>query len=250
MLPPKAEILNKCARRPDILLMILSGDGVFHTLQGEGETAGVPTVFVRLQGCNLRCKWRNGGACDAKYTWDAEHAGEARETSSSEVAEEIKRFDCRRVTWTGGEPVLQQDEILETIRILPADYAHELQTNGAVPLKPEFLAEIDLLNCSPKLPSSDNPKEAAFRPDVLASIAGHPHAWFFFVIPDHEALAEAEKYVRGANLPEDRIVLMPEGVTRDVLNERMRWLANECLKRGWRLSPRLQIDLWDNERRH
>ena len=79
---------------------------IFHSLQGEGVTAGRPSVFLRLATCNLACSW-----CDTKYTWDWDSYENEREVVSlfvSEVEERLLRFGCPRLVITGGEPLMQQ----------------------------------------------------------------------------------------------------------------------------------------------
>src|SRR5258708_21149402 len=71
---------------------------IFYSIQGESTHAGRPCVFVRLTGCNLRCKW-----CDTEYAFY-----EGRRMSISEVAEKIRGYRCDLVEGTGGEPLVQQ----------------------------------------------------------------------------------------------------------------------------------------------
>ncbi len=81
---------------------------IFYSIQGESSFAGLPCVFVRLTWCNLRCAW-----CDSEYTF----AG-GRETSVEAVIEQIRRYRCRLVEITGGEPLVQKRECLELVRRL------------------------------------------------------------------------------------------------------------------------------------
>ena len=79
---------------------------IFYSLQGEGVTAGRPSVFLRLGTCNLSCSW-----CDTKYTWDWEsydYDSEVVAMSLSEVEERVLGFGCPRLVITGGEPMMQQ----------------------------------------------------------------------------------------------------------------------------------------------
>jgi 7-carboxy-7-deazaguanine synthase len=74
---------------------------IFHSIQGEGRLAGLPSVFIRTSGCNLRCAW-----CDTPYTsWKPE----GRERSLDEIVAEVNRCACRHVVLTGGEPLLAKD---------------------------------------------------------------------------------------------------------------------------------------------
>ncbi len=79
---------------------------IFYSLQGEGVTAGTPTVFLRLANCNLSCSW-----CDTKYTWDWQSYDPQREVmelSDDEAHERILAFECPHLVITGGEPLMQQ----------------------------------------------------------------------------------------------------------------------------------------------
>jgi len=95
---------------------------IFYSLQGETRTVGLPTVFVRLTGCPLRCTY-----CDTAYAF---HGGEKRDIS--DIVEEVSQYNPRYVTVTGGEPLAQQTchELLSTLCDLGAEVS--LETSGAI----------------------------------------------------------------------------------------------------------------------
>lgn len=97
---------------------------IFTDLEGEGTEAGVPTLFVRLTGCNLRCSW-----CDTKYSYSG-----GVEMPVAEVAAVINKSPINRVSITGGEPLLQKDEVLKLMRLCPGR-KFNIETNGSVSLK-------------------------------------------------------------------------------------------------------------------
>jgi 7-carboxy-7-deazaguanine synthase len=72
---------------------------IFYSIQGEGTLVGVPSIFLRLTGCNLRCSF-----CDTTYAYE-----QGTEMSIQEILDEIKKFACTTVCLTGGEPLLQKD---------------------------------------------------------------------------------------------------------------------------------------------
>src|SRR5712692_10124668 len=100
----------------------------FFSIQGEGVTAGVPAVFVRLQGCSVGCVW-----CDTRYSWDP--AG-GREVDLNAIVAEAVAFPCRRVVVTGGEP-LESSAFLPLIQALAErGFTLEVETSGTLPPPP------------------------------------------------------------------------------------------------------------------
>ena len=123
---------------------------IFHSVQGEGFHNGVPHIFVRFGNCNLRCEW-----CDTDFLT-------FNEMSLDSIIEEISKFDCERVIFTGGEPCLQD---LETIgRRLKEHGKHlSIETNGTI-VVPEI---IDWICVSPKDQLYPNVKISQRKGDEL-----------------------------------------------------------------------------------
>ncbi len=122
---------------------------IFFTIQGEGVEIGLPTVFVRLFVCDLRCTW-----CDSMY---AVEGTDFKEMTIEEVRAEIKRFNCKRVCFTGGEPLIQKKE-LETLAkdLVKDDYEMVLETSGHKEPPPIFFwADSCLISMDCKCPSSE-----------------------------------------------------------------------------------------------
>mgnify|MGYP003444895646 CR=1 FL=1 len=97
---------------------------IFKSIQGESSFAGIPTVFVRLTGCNLRCQW-----CDTKYAYD-----EGVDLIVDEVIGRVNAFRLQFIQITGGEPLLQEDVYELMDRLLNMDYNVSLETNGSINL--------------------------------------------------------------------------------------------------------------------
>ena len=98
---------------------------IYYSLQGETRSVGIPTIFVRLTGCPLRCQY-----CDTSYAFDG---GEIIELDS--ILKEVKDFDCRYVTVTGGEP-LAQPNCVELLEILcDAKFKVSVETSGAISIE-------------------------------------------------------------------------------------------------------------------
>jgi len=98
---------------------------IFYSIQGEGTRVGLPFVFIRLQGCLLRCVW-----CDTPYALERKEI--ATIMNGKELWEAMKQYDCKRIMLTGGEP-LEQEDIFEFITYLcDEDYEVVIETNGQV----------------------------------------------------------------------------------------------------------------------
>ena len=237
---------------------------IFHTLQGEGPTAGTPAVFIRAATCNLHCVW-----CDSDHTWNYEgtpwpHANDSLPTygkyrrseavieiDPAAAARRILAYDCPRVVITGGEPLLQQAEFLELIHHLRRerpDTVIEVETNATRCPSPEFAAAVDQFNTSPKLSNSGVNESLRLQPAALAWFATSPKAWFKFVVAQAADLTEIQHLRERFMLPAERILLMPEGRTAADLDRTARWLADHCRASGFRFCDRLHIRLWGDRR--
>lgn len=99
---------------------------IFHSLQGEADAVGYPTVFVRLTGCPLRCQY-----CDTEYAF---HAGEWQDLGT--IIEEVRRFATRHVCVTGGEPLAQPNCLKLLTRLCDEGFEVSLETSGALDIGP------------------------------------------------------------------------------------------------------------------
>ncbi len=232
---------------------------IFYTLQGEGVSMGMPSVFIRSSLCNLHCSW-----CDTAYTWNWEetpwnHEEDVKylkseyivELSSAEVSEIVMQYDCKNVILTGGEPLLQQDGWTELIKALLAtdpNYRFEVETNGTQ-FPDDFMAgTIDQWNVSTKLSNSGNDEKLRIKDKAMIYFAQQDNAWFKFVVQDESDLTEVQALESKFSLPKDRILLMPEGRDEEAIQKRRLWLADVCCDQGYRLSDRLHIQLWGSKR--
>src|SRR5580765_2939042 len=99
---------------------------IFHSIQGESSHVGRPCVFVRLTGCNLRCRW-----CDSEYTFTG-----GEKLSLDDVVGRVERYGCKLVEITGGEP-LAQTEAFDLIRRLADDgFEVLIETSGSIDITP------------------------------------------------------------------------------------------------------------------
>lgn len=220
---------------------------VFRSIQGEGVSAGAPSVFLRLATCNLTCSW-----CDTRYTWDWQHYDikrEAMSLSAEDAERRVTAFDCPRLVITGGEPLLQQDELAPLAASLKdKGFFIEVETNGTIAPSKAIADAVTQWNVSPKLANSGNRPERREVPEALRVFGGLPNAYWKFVVVEPGEVDEACSFAERYGVPRERIVLMPEGTTRGVLRERGEWLARACAEGGVRYSPRLHIELWGAQR--
>ncbi|MBN2096661.1 7-carboxy-7-deazaguanine synthase QueE [Candidatus Peregrinibacteria bacterium] len=195
---------------------------IFHSIQGEGPNAGKPAVFLRLSGCNLRCKW-----CDTKYAWK-----QGGEMETNDIIRAIRKYPCRHLVITGGEPLLQQNGLKELLKKLK-NYTVELETNGSVACR--ITGFIEQINCSPKLKNSGNP------PYSLRVKPANKKVLYKFIVQEGEDLKEINAFIRKYKIPKTSVYLMPEGTSRATILKRSGWLVESCKKEGYNFSSRLHI---------
>jgi len=223
----------------------------FYSIQGEGELTGVPSVFVRTSGCNLRCAW-----CDTPYaSWQPE--GEIR-TIPQIVAAVESHPAARHVVLTGGEPMIAKD-VHALATELKATGRH-LTIETAATVAPDGIA-CDLASLSPKLLNSapDPLAHAAWRrkhestrwqPDVVRAWVDRYAYQFKFVVARPEDVDELEYMLTALHreIPRHKVLLMPEATSLERMRERAAWLGELCKARGYRYAHRLHIELYGNRR--
>lgn len=156
---------------------------VFLSVQGEGLDIGLPTVFVRSVGCNLRCGW-----CDTKYAYEG-----GAEWSVDSIESRISSYRRKRVCLTGGEPLLQKDAPELVGRLLKAGYEVSVETNGSLPVASMIALDKDgrlRVSMDVKCPSSKMHRK--MRSENLAELRARDQVKF--VLRDMKDYA----YARGA----------------------------------------------------
>src|SRR5271167_277714 len=156
---------------------------IYKSLQGESSYAGLPCVFVRLAGCNLRCTW-----CDSEYTFTG-----GKRMTPEEIETEVHRLspDGGLVEITGGEPLLQESEVVPLMdRLLVAGYTVLLETSGERPLElvPSQVAKIVDVKCP------DSGEADTFRPENLNALTARDEVKF--VIASRRDYEFARGFVR------------------------------------------------------
>lgn len=220
---------------------------IFYSVQGEGGLIGVPSIFVRTSGCNLRCTW-----CDTPYaSWSPEGA----DLSVREIVDKVRAYPGHHVVVTGGEPMIAPAVLELTGELKRAGLHITVETAGTVAIP----VICDLMSISPKLSNStpferEAGKWAAqherlrYQPSVLSQLMNSYDYQLKFVVSSTHDLDEVEQICKQTAANPNQVILMPEGTSRSVLAERSLWLVDVCKTRGFRFSPRLHIDLWGDKR--
>jgi 7-carboxy-7-deazaguanine synthase len=215
---------------------------IYKSIQGEGLLTGVPSVFIRASGCNLRCWF-----CDTPYaSWQPE----GQDYAVDEIIAEVEEWDVKHVVITGGEPMLFA-EMIPLCRELKRRGRHiTIETAGTLYLP----AACDLMSISPKLSSSGpDPERHAhwarrherqrFQPEVLSRLMAEYDYQLKFVIDRVDDVAEVDAMIATlAGVTADRVLLMPQGRTMEEMASRSLWLAELCHERGCALCPRRQLE--------
>jgi 7-carboxy-7-deazaguanine synthase len=221
---------------------------IFCSVQGEGLLVGMPSVFIRLAGCPLRCRW-----CDTPYALTEQGSDRF---SLDQVLEQVSRWSVRHVVITGGEPLVdesfceRQHVGLLLERLKEAVKHVTIETSG-VAFFPKL--NCDLMSISPKLGNSlrhDTPSRPRLAEAVVIRqfIQTYPYQ-IKFVVDDVSDLPEIECLLQGiGTVDRDRVLLMPQARTRQELLEKSREITKLCVKYGFVFGQRLQVLLWDTQR--
>lgn len=223
---------------------------LFYSLQGEGFLAGVPSVFVRLAGCPLRCRW-----CDTAYAWQ-ESSGVDRTTEF--IVESLNRWHARHVVVTGGEPLLNEDGspragLDEMLQAMKAAGKHiTIETAGIA-----YVSSLpcDLMSISPKLGNAfgtaamGEAEDLVYSRHAVRELIEHYDYQLKFVVEGKEDLPEIESLLMDVGgVPREKVLLMPQARTRQELLEKSVEIAKLCEQNGYVLGQRLQVFLWEGRR--
>jgi 7-carboxy-7-deazaguanine synthase len=221
---------------------------IFYSLQGEGFLAGIPSVFIRLAGCPLRCRW-----CDTAYAWDYLSGNEI---SNDQILSEIRKYNCRHLVITGGEPMVDSDmqprkELPKLTQDIKAagDYHITIETAGI-----GFVEALtcDLMSISPKLSNAFNNVSrdslANVKVHILKQIINQFEYQFKFVVDHPEDLSEIQRLIKEiGTVDPHKILLMTQATNKKDYLAKAPMVADLCCKTGYAFSQRLQIMLWDNK---
>lgn len=221
---------------------------IFYSIQGEGRLIGIPSVFVRTSGCNLRCVW-----CDTPYTsWRRE----GQNWGLREILQEVAKHPSRHVVVTGGEPLIAA-EIEELAAGLKSLGAHVTIETAATLFKP---VACDLVSMSPKL-SHSTPWHRAkgkfakahearrLNFEVIQQFIDNYDYQLKFVVDRRDDFGEIERILeRLERVQVSRVLIMGQGRTPRALRDKAKWIIELCKHYGFGYTPRLHIELFGNRR--
>ena len=231
---------------------------VFYSIQGEGKTVGIPSVFIRLGGCNLMCGGM-GTQFDGELHNDAEWRCDTVEVwmkAQSKEFNNILPFDCieaikndAHIIITGGEPLMQQKALEFFITYIKENINpnafFEIETNGTIQPNEFLLDQIQLWNCSPKLKNSGNVVELSFKPEVIKKL-NTKNTIFKFVVNSEKDWKEIQE-VYLPIIDKRKIYLMPSGENQELLNQNKLNVVELAKKNYLNFTTRLHIEIWNKK---
>lgn len=259
----------------------------FFSIQGEGKTTGYPSYFIRLSQCNLVCgcspthvntlKKSTDNLLPGSFKGDLHKEGKANWTCDTIPVwikgQEVQFEDIVddwidegyyndiksgliHIIWTGGEPLIQQDSIVEFMRywqllpdIKPGELLSvytEIETNGSLYINDDLFNILNQINCSPKLSNSGQLKSMRINERSIKRIMDHPNYQFKFVISTEDDIFEMfDTYINPFNIPLKNVVCMPGLDNRDDFFERTKWVMEMAKKYKFIGLSRMHIASWN-----
>ena len=219
---------------------------IFESIQGEGNNAGKPAVFLRIAECNLKCVW-----CDTKYTWDwknYDYSKEVNEMSIKEVRQSLEQFRIRHLVITGGEPLMQQDDLAELLTFLKPKFYVEVETNGTILPNNALSTLVDQWNVSPKTKNSGNPLEMCEDNECYTFFSKKKNCYFKYVVESEDDLIEINQLISKHNLEKKRVLLMTQAMTKEEILAKEKNVFTLSKKNSLGFSPRLHVMKWGSQR--
>jgi organic radical activating enzyme len=251
--------------------MSLNISETFYSVQAEGITSGMPSVFIRCQNCNLMCGGPKGSLikqgkatwwCDSETVWRG-----GKPYSNEELEQKFIEFNqlenilqgTTHLIWTGGEPTIPNTAkgIKDFLDYMHKKYPDnkiysEIETNGSLELigdsallynNPKYINQI---NCSAKLANSGMGKAMRINSKAIEQIKQHSNYWFKIVVSSEEDVQETlSDYIEVFNIPKSRLIIMPGVDCLEDLSERTRFVYEMAKKYNIKACTRGQVLAWD-----
>jgi len=236
---------------------------LFYSVQGEGKRSGFPSFFIRTNYCNLRCQFPGGNLCDTSYTsWNPEDKNNLGIIEIDEIIKAYKIYSPVDVVITGGEPTIQLEELnilCKEIKKISDNIFITIETNGT--FIGDFVNHINLMSISPKLNSSvpigseyeKMHQQNRINSDVLKKynelyINKKIDVQWKFVVNDESDMNEIILLSNNIGFKNNNIFLMPEGITKEEIEQKRPVVIELCKKYKMNYTDRLQILIWGNKR--
>ena len=205
---------------------------IFYSILGEGVDMGIPTIFLRLFGCNLRCTW-----CDSMYAVEGK---EYKIMKIENIIREIELIDCKRICITGGEPLLQQEPLIDLVQILVnKNFNIILETAGHIEPDPVFQNKQVVISMDCKCPSSN--MEQKTNNSILKKL--NKKDQIKFVVKDQKDYDYAKQIIVKEKFQAE-IIMQP------VFGTKISIIADLVLKDNLpvRVLPQLHKSIWGDKR--
>ncbi|MDR3233765.1 MAG: 7-carboxy-7-deazaguanine synthase QueE [Planctomycetaceae bacterium] len=223
---------------------------IYQSKQGEGLWTGRFSVFIRLLGCPLRCRY-----CDTVYARDDSDEEMGADLSPDEIVGRVMLLDMHHVVITGGEPMVAEGIVELTQSLKEFDYQITIETSG-IRYQPVLC---DLISISPKLKNaSPTDNEPALQQhnknrsnfDTVQQLILRYNYQLKFVVDTPDDLQDIGEYLSQFHgvVPE-RVLLMPQAVDAASMAKKGEWIQPYCDANGYRYCPRMQLVWYGNKRR-
>ena len=219
------------------------------TIQGEGMTVGIPSAFLRLQGCTLNCSF-----CDTQEVWKIGNPYTFEEIVDLMLHHKlIEQFKGGlHLVVTGGSPLNQQDALILFFNYFNYRFGFvpiiEIENECTILPKKDLINLVTYWNNSPKLCSSGNVWLARYKPHVIKALAELTNSTFKFVIVNEQDWREvSDDYIKAGLIKRSQIILMPQGSSRDELAANKEFVLELAVNEQVRYTPRLHIEYWDKK---
>ena len=203
---------------------------IFYSLQGEGKWTGLPNIFIRTSGCNLRCTY-----CDTKYAYN-----DGTEISLDEILNKISKYPCKYVCITGGEPLLQEETLNLIDVLLKKDYKICLETNGSINIRKLSKKKSLIISLDIKCPSSNMQDKTNI--DNISFLKKLDQ--LKFIIKDKNDYNYAKKIIKKYK-PSCTVFFQPVWKTNPMVLAK--WIINDGM--NVRLGLQIHKIIWNEERK-
>ncbi len=216
---------------------------IFYSIQGEGAFSGIPSIFIRFSGCNLRCSF-----CDTAHALDRR---KGTHSTCDTILKKIDDYKARHVVITGGEPLLNESMEQFCQLLKKKGYYITIETNGTIlPIE-----TCDFWSVSPKF-AHQQKRYKKTDTILFENIVKHVNTivkaknyQIKFVIKTPDEMSYIRDFLKKIDpFPHERVILMPEGTNRNSQVEKLEWISELCKTFGYRLIPRLHTIIWNDKR--